>query len=325
MQKALILGYSLMMAAFAADAPEASISNGIIEARLYLPDAQNGYYRGTRFDWSGVIYSLRYQGHEYFGTWFERYDPKTHDAITGPVEEFLTRDAGLGYAEAKPGGSFIRIGVGVVKKPDEPAYRRFNTYEISDPGKWTVRTAADSVEFTHALSSDTGYGYVYKKEVRLAKDKPMLTLQHSLRNTGKRAIGTSVYDHNFFVIDGRPTGPDSVVRFPFEPRATRDLKGLAEVRDGQLRYLQELQKGQSVFTEVEGFGGTERDYDIRLENRSAGAGVRITGDRPIAKLVYWSIRTTFCPEPYIDLRIEPGSEATWIINYEFYSLKKDTR
>src|SRR6187549_2635799 len=87
MQKALILGYSLMMAASAADAPEASISNGIIEARLYLPDAQNGYYRGTRFDWSGVIYSLRYQGHEYFGTWFERYDPKTHDAITGPVEE----------------------------------------------------------------------------------------------------------------------------------------------------------------------------------------------------------------------------------------------
>jgi hypothetical protein len=161
--------------------------------------------------------------------------------------------------------------------------------------------------------------------VRLVKDKPILTLQHSLRNTGKRVIETSVYDHNFFVIDGQPTGPDSVVRFRFEPRATRDLKAMAEVKDGQLRYLRELQTGQSVFTEVEGFGGTERDYDIRLENRKAGAGVRITGDRPIAKLVYWSIRTTFCPEPYIDLRIEPGSEATWKINYEFYSLEKDAR
>ncbi len=56
----------------AADPPEAGISNGSIDAKLYLPDADRGYYRGTRFDWSGVIPSLRYKGHEYFGQWFER-------------------------------------------------------------------------------------------------------------------------------------------------------------------------------------------------------------------------------------------------------------
>ena len=210
--------------------------------------------------------------------------------------------------------------MGVVRKPEEPAYRRFNTYEIVDPGKWTVRTAPDSIEFAHELSSDTGYAYVYRKTVRLEKDKPVLTLQHSLRNTGRRAIETSVYDHNFFVIDGQPTGPNSVVRFPFEARAARDLKDLAEVRAGQLVYLKELQTGQSVFTEVQGFGAAASDYDIRLENRKAGAGVRITGDRPIAKLVFWSIRTTFCPEPYIEMRIEPGSESVWKIAYEFYTL-----
>ncbi len=86
----------------AADAPEAGISNGAIDAKLYLPDARQGYYRGTRFDWSGVIYSLRYKGHEYFGPWFEKYAPQTHDAIAGPVEEFLTHDAGLGYADVHP-------------------------------------------------------------------------------------------------------------------------------------------------------------------------------------------------------------------------------
>lgn len=308
-----------------ADAPKARISNGTLDAKLYLPDSGSGYYRGTRFDWSGVIHSLRYRGHEYFGTWFERYDPKTHDAITGPVEEFLTRDAGLGYQDAKPGGSFIRIGVGVVRKPEEPAYRRFNTYEMIDPGKWTVRTATDSIEFVHELSSEAGYAYVYRKTVRLAKDKPVLTLEHSLRNTGPRAIETSVYDHNFFVIDGQPTGPESVVRFPFEAHVARELNDLAEMRRGQLVYLKELQTGQSVFTEVQGFGATARDYDIRLENRKAGAGVRITGDRPIAKLVFWSIRTTFCPEPYIDMRIEPGGESLWKIAYEFYTLPNPIR
>ena len=58
--------------------------------RSTCPTRNTGYYRGTRFDWSGAIASLTWNGHEYFGQWFDRYDPKIHDAITGPVEEFLT-------------------------------------------------------------------------------------------------------------------------------------------------------------------------------------------------------------------------------------------
>src|SRR6266853_1360317 len=97
----------------AAEYPEQEISNGQIQAKILLPDAERGSYRGTRFDWSGIIASLQYKGHEYFGQWYEEHDPKIHDAITGPVEEFMTNDAGLGYAEATAGGTFIRIGVGV--------------------------------------------------------------------------------------------------------------------------------------------------------------------------------------------------------------------
>ena len=70
--------------------PQAELSSSSVHATLYLPDAQSGYYRGTRFDWSGAIASLKWNGHEYFGQWFERHDPKIHDAIMGPVEEFLT-------------------------------------------------------------------------------------------------------------------------------------------------------------------------------------------------------------------------------------------
>src|SRR5882757_8981562 len=55
--------------------PQAEISNDILHARLYLPDAEKGYYRGTRFDWSGVMPSLEYQGHSYSGQWFPEYAP----------------------------------------------------------------------------------------------------------------------------------------------------------------------------------------------------------------------------------------------------------
>ena len=95
----------------APDVPTATIANGQLRASIYLPDAKTGYYRGARFDWSGVVSSLTYKNHEYFGQWFEQYDPTLHDAITGPVEEFLTGETALGYAEAAPGGTFVRIGI----------------------------------------------------------------------------------------------------------------------------------------------------------------------------------------------------------------------
>jgi hypothetical protein len=298
--------------------PHAEIANARVRAQLYLPDAQAGYYRGTRFDWSGVVASVKWNGHDYFGQWFERHDPKIHDAITGPVEEFLTGDVGLGYDEVKPGESFVRIGVGAVRKPDEAAYRRFATYDIVDAGRWTVSRGSDWIEFVHRLGDTGGYAYVYRKKLRLIKDS--LVLEHRLENTGRKPITTSVYDHNFFTLDGERTGPDAVVRWPFEPRAARALNGLAETRGKEIVFLRPFEQKETVFTEVAGFGATARDYDFRVENRKTGAGVRVTGDRPLAKLLFWSAWKTVCPEPYIDLRVEPGKQFSWRITYEFYQV-----
>ena len=303
--------------------PEAQISNGAITAKLLLPDAEKGYYRGTRFDWSGQISSLKTKNHEYFGPWFDKYDPKLHDAIMGPVEEFLTGDSSLGYVEAKPGETFVRIGVGSVKKPDEQRYQRFRTYEIVDPGRWTIRPGKDRIEFIHELTGASGYSYRYTKLIRLHGNKPEMTIEHKLKNTGTKPIPTQQYNHNFFVMDNAPTGPDTVVRFPFAVKPKAALAaGFGEIRDGQLAYLKELPKGQSVFSELEGFGDTAKDFDIRVENRKAAAGVRIQGDQPISKIVFWSIATTVCPEPYIDVSVAPGREKKWTYRYTFYDLAK---
>jgi hypothetical protein len=72
--------------------PQAEISNGLISEKIYLPDPKNGYYQGTRFDWSGNMSSLVYDGHEYFGQWFPEYSPEIHDTIMGPVQEFTLLD-----------------------------------------------------------------------------------------------------------------------------------------------------------------------------------------------------------------------------------------
>ena len=297
--------------------PQAKISNKIIKAKLYLPDSQKGYYQGTRFDWSGVIPELEYKGHSYFAQWFNNYDPKTNDAILGPVEEFFA----LGYDKAKIGEEFIRIGIGGMKKPEEKSFNRFGFYEVSSPGKWDIKTVSNKVTFTHTLNDVAGYSYEYTKTVLLKEGEPKLVLQHSLKNTGKQAIETVVYNHNFFVIDDQTIGPDILIKFPFDIVGKWNNPDGPSVIDGKnIRYTRELKARESVMIEdVKGHNNSVNDYDFRIENLKTGAGVHITGNRPVSKIVFWSNPKTSCPEPYIDINVKPGEEFTWDTTYEFYT------
>ena len=300
--------------------PSATITNGLITAQLHLPDAKSGYYRGTRFDWSGVMPDLRYKGHRYFDVWNTRpYDPKLHDAITGPVEEFVA----VGMDEAPVGGEFLKIGVGGLVKPDDKPYTFARNYEIKTPGQWTVKKKKDRVEFTHRISDVNGYGYEYYKVVRLTKGKPELVLEHSLKNTGRRTIETSTYNHNFFVIDGEPTGPNIETTFPFETSAEgKGFGTIVEAKGKQVVYNRELQENESIITmSLEGFEDTADDYRIHIKNTKTGAGVKIDGSRPLEKIVFWACRTTSCPEPYVKLSAKPGETVRWNIRYEFEAEK----
>jgi hypothetical protein len=49
-------------------------------------------------------------------------------AFTGPVEEFTPA---VGFDEAMPGGTYLKIGVDVLRKPDDAAYSAYWLYEMS--------------------------------------------------------------------------------------------------------------------------------------------------------------------------------------------------
>jgi hypothetical protein len=299
--------------------PQTEISNGLIRAKIYLPDSQKGYYQGTRFDWSGNMPSLEFNGHSYFGQWFKKYSPEIHDVIMGPVEEFTPLD----YPETKAGESFLKIGVGVLSKPDDKPYTFSRLYKIVNGGKWKVKKKSDQVQFIHELN-DKNYSYQYQKTVQLVKDKPELVLLHTLKNTGNRTIETSVYDHNFFVIDKQPIGPGIEISMPFDLTGEGSGIGeLAKLEGNRIIFNRILKNGETVFcSALHGFGTSAKDYDIRIENHNTGAGVRITCDQPLLKLVFWSCSTTACPEPYIKVKVDPGQEFSWKISYEFYTLTK---
>lgn len=297
--------------------PQAEIENELINARLYLPDTQTGYYMATRFDWSGIIESLEFNGHEYFGQWFDTYSPTIHDAIMGPVEEF----APLGYDEAGPGGNFVKIGVGVLQKPpSDSIYGRFSLYPIEDHGNWKINQESDQVTFIQELEHEY-YSYEYTKTVRLISDRPELELVHILKNNGKRTIETNVYNHNFFVMDNKPTGSGFVVTFPFKLTVDPERIGeIAEIENNRIGFKRDLVKGETIrLGSVTGFSNNPEDLDIKVENHKTGAGVRITGDQPLSRLIFWASLKTLCPETYIEVKIEPGQEFSWTFHYEFYT------
>ena len=75
--------------------PQAHISNGQIKATLYLPDPERGFYRSTRFDWSGVIASLEYNGHQYYGPWFTGSDPSVRDFVYRGADILVSAQSGV--------------------------------------------------------------------------------------------------------------------------------------------------------------------------------------------------------------------------------------
>lgn len=312
----------LLGAGPAEEFPQAEITNGIVRAKIYLPDAKKGYYRGTRFDWSGNMPELEANGHTYFGQWFRRYDPTLHDAIMGPVEAFSP----VGYDEAAVGENFLVIGVGMLAKPEEDRYFFANKYQIVDAGSWKVKKKSSQVEFRHVLKGDA-YAYDYTKTVALTQGKAELVLSHTLKNTGKKTIESQVYNHNFFMLDNQPTGPDYVTTLTFEPSGDAGRTAARGRLEGkQILYNKPLERGEHLqFESLVGFSDVAKDYDITIENRKTGAAVRITSDRPLSKLAFWSPATTICPEPFIHVKVEPGETFTWTINYQFYSLKDADR
>ena len=114
----LVLCASAVFAEEEGGFPMLELANDELTMGLYLPDAEKGYYRGTRFDWSGIIERVEYKGHRFYGAWRFPHDPTGHDFVSGPAEEF-GMDNPSGFDEVEAGGSFVKVGVGLLQKGED--------------------------------------------------------------------------------------------------------------------------------------------------------------------------------------------------------------
>jgi len=293
--------------------PSAKISNSQVSMEIFLPDVENGLYRGTRFDWSGMISSVMYKGHEYFGYWKKTHDPLVHEDLTGPVEGYIK--PGLGYEQAKPGEGFIRIGVGVLEKEDEEEYQWTKTYNVLDFGDWSIEQGKDWISFSHELNGANGHAYKYLKRIKLSGAS--FVIEHKLENTGKKPIETDQFNHNFFMIDGEVSGPSFTISYPYKLSTEDELKGMMAIKSDELHFLEEF-RNTSLFLNLSGYSDQVNDHQITVTNNRTGAGVTIKVDQPIYRMCFWACETTLCPENFIWISVEPGETMEWESEYQLF-------
>lgn len=315
-----------------ARAPAANIGLGCLDVSIATPDATRGFYRGTRFDWAGMITEVRLGRSRFYGPWFDGIAPNIRDftddgrtvvagpqtAATGPAEEFIgpKPDPVPGYADAPVGGTFLKIGVGRLRKSDAEPYSRFRSYAIVDGGGWETRRTARGLMFRQRVASDAaGYGYGYEKEVRLSRDG-VVEIVHRLRNTGTRPISTQVYNHNFTRFDGRDVGPGVGVDFPYPLAVATTTPQLAAVTGSTLRYLALLAAGDHVTLAPTGFTSDPRTSGFTITGPS-GAQIRATSDVPIVRAQLWSVRSVVAVEPFVAIDLAPGADKRWTWRYTF--------
>ena len=292
-----------------------------LRATLYLPDPALGYYRGTRFDWSGV----------------DRQPDVERARVLRPVVRALRPDAPRRDHRAGRGVPDRRFGAGLrggeagravrphrrrrrPRKPDESAYQRFATYDIVDPGKWTVdeRRGPDRVRRT-SCSDTGGYAYVYRKTLRREGDT--LVLEHSPGEHRPQA-------HR----DQRLQPQLLHARQPDRPGLTsscgsRSRRGRAAAQrrwprssGNEVWFLRPFEAKQTVFTEVDGFGGARRTTTSSIENRRPAPACASPAIARCRSCCSGRPGRPSCPEPYIDMSVAPGTKSAWRITYEFYEV-----
>ena len=296
---------------------EGSLTSRFLKATYYLPDAENGYYRGTRFDWSGLISRVETGGHTFFCEFKQQHDPLNHDDICGTAEEFgITSPPS--YDRAGPGEPFVKIGIGVLERADNSGYNFSQRYKIQKPGEWKIVRGPGTIRFTQILTGPSGWSYEFIKTIKASPDAPILKITRRLKNTGTETIDTDHYGHNFLRIDNVPVGTNYTLEFPFQPRFGPDSKtqGCLEIKNRSLLFTKDPSPDQAIWVRLDGFERRE-DNEIRIINHRTGATMTITTDQPLTKLVLYSSGGVLCPEPFIKLRIPPGQTQEWTTTYRF--------
>lgn len=324
-----------------AEYPTASISNDRVTLVVYLPDAEKGYYRGARFDWSSQVAKLQYRGHNWFGNYATApHNSRNPNGGTGVSVEFGIGYNGLpsavGYAEAKPGDGFLKIGVGELRKPEKPeekgetrhGYLYYYPYEMVRTFPWSFSRGSDWIEFTQESALVQGYIYRLTRRFALLPQADGFVMEVTLENRGSKTINQTAYEHNFINLDGGVISDGWRIVYPFVPRpyGETNMVPYLQFKDKEIRLTRELQgKERGIGYNLEGFSQNSTDNTTLVFAGMKDICLQISSIEPLMQSRIYLTPKIVCPESHIAIIVPPGESKRWQTRYEFVYVSKQTQ
>jgi len=273
-------------------------------------------YKGSRFDWSGKISSIRFKDLPL--TTIEDAGSKDVNFLgKGLYNEFGITNP-VGYNETPKGGWFHKIGVGLLKK--EHKQYLFHRKHVIRPAHFDITYEDRKIIIICKSELVNGYSYILKKEISISENS--FTINYFLHNTGEKKIITDEYVHNFMAINNALIGEDYKLNFPFPINSslfdeTVNSENKVEIGLDNVTF-NKTPKKQFFFSNLT--GGKELQAEWILTNLKANVGIKEFGSFKTDKINLWGWKHVISPELFFKISVDPKETVEWSRKFDVFKI-----
>lgn len=289
------------------------IKNNTLEVAIDFP-LEN--YKGSRFDWSGKISSVKFKSLPL--TTIEDTGSKDVNFLgKGLYNEFGIASP-IGFEETPMGGWFHKIGVGLLKKEHKDYL--FHRNHLIKPASFDVNYENQKIIIICKSENVNGYSYILKKEITVSENN--FIIDYSLHNTGEKRIITDEYVHNFMAINNTLIGKDYELKFPFPLNPslfdeTVNSENKVEIGLDNITFNKTPEK-QFFFSNLT--GGKELQAEWILTNLKANVGIKEIGSFKTEKINVWGWKHVISPELFFKISVDPKKTIEWSRKFEVFKI-----
>jgi len=227
-------------------------------------------------------------------------------------------DTALGFKEAKIGGWFHKIGVGLLKKTDS-AYNFSKKYELQ-PATFNLTSTTNKLLIDCHSKIVNGYGYILTKTIELQENS--FSMHYLLKNTGNKTIITDEYVHNFMAINNASIGKSYMLKFPFQLQPTlfeETINPAQKVTIGTNDFtFKDTPKEPFFFSNLSGNEQVDAAWElVHLDHK---VGIRETGNFKTDKINLWGWGHVISPELFFKIKVLPNQAIEWTRGFEIFKV-----
>ena len=289
------------------------IKNNTLEVAIDTP-LEN--YKGSRFDWSGKISSIKFENLPL--TTVENTESKNINFLGKGLYNEFGITSPVGFEETPVGGWFHKIGVGLLKKQHKEYL--FHRNHLIKPADFDITYKNQKIKIICKSELINGYCYVLKKEITISENS--FTIDYLLQNTGEKKIVTDEYVHNFIAINNALIDKDYTLKFPFPINPslfdeTVNSENKVEIGLDNITFNKTPEK-QFFFSNLT--GGKELQAEWMLTNLKTGVGIKEVGNFKTNKINLWGWGHVISPELFFKISVDPKKTIEWSRKFEVFKI-----